>query len=179
MRISYWSSDVGSSDLLADRVGALLPLVLHEQVGSLVAEDQRNHRAGGPLERCQIGPHVDAIDQEDGEAAEQDRQDEAAEDDRDRQILRPDAGLGQLLLHILDLFFLQNLQLAQDGAHPVGGFILADQSRAALRGRGGDAGLELFAAVVERFDALRSEEHTSELQSLIRISYAVFCLKKK
>src|SRR3546814_3650176 len=28
-------------------------------------------------------------------------------------------------------------------------------------------------------DAVRSEEHTSELQSLMRISYAVFCLKKK
>src|SRR3546814_7392854 len=28
-------------------------------------------------------------------------------------------------------------------------------------------------------DYLRSEEHTSELQSLMRISYAVFCLKKK
>src|SRR3546814_7643399 len=28
-------------------------------------------------------------------------------------------------------------------------------------------------------DAPRSEEHTSELQSLMRISYAVFCLKKK
>src|SRR3546814_8760685 len=28
-------------------------------------------------------------------------------------------------------------------------------------------------------DARRSEEHTSELQSLMRISYAVFCLKKK
>src|SRR3546814_10599388 len=28
-------------------------------------------------------------------------------------------------------------------------------------------------------DWLRSEEHTSELQSLMRISYAVFCLKKK
>src|SRR3546814_10209736 len=27
--------------------------------------------------------------------------------------------------------------------------------------------------------AFRSEEHTSELQSLMRISYAVFCLKKK
>src|SRR3546814_6777059 len=27
--------------------------------------------------------------------------------------------------------------------------------------------------------AIRSEEHTSELQSLMRISYAVFCLKKK
>src|SRR3546814_1245967 len=28
-------------------------------------------------------------------------------------------------------------------------------------------------------EVLRSEEHTSELQSLMRISYAVFCLKKK
>src|SRR3546814_5500756 len=39
------------------------------------------------------------------------------------------------------------------------------------------------AAVVMAFDeqgqADRSEEHTSELQSLMRISYAVFCLKKK
>src|SRR3546814_7619424 len=33
-------------------------------------------------------------------------------------------------------------------------------------------------SVVLRGDA-RSEEHTSELQSLMRISYAVFCLKKK
>src|SRR3546814_6976727 len=31
----------------------------------------------------------------------------------------------------------------------------------------------------DRRQALRSEEHTSELQSLMRISYAVFCLKKK
>src|SRR3546814_6307880 len=30
-----------------------------------------------------------------------------------------------------------------------------------------------------RLHLLRSEEHTSELQSLMRISYAVFCLKKK
>src|SRR3546814_4783458 len=30
-----------------------------------------------------------------------------------------------------------------------------------------------------RTPAARSEEHTSELQSLMRISYAVFCLKKK
>src|SRR3546814_2247184 len=29
------------------------------------------------------------------------------------------------------------------------------------------------------FTQVRSEEHTSELQSLMRISYAVFCLKKK
>src|SRR3546814_5660286 len=31
----------------------------------------------------------------------------------------------------------------------------------------------------ESSGAIRSEEHTSELQSLMRISYAVFCLKKK
>src|SRR3546814_7472533 len=30
-----------------------------------------------------------------------------------------------------------------------------------------------------RYGRCRSEEHTSELQSLMRISYAVFCLKKK
>src|SRR3546814_3330743 len=30
-----------------------------------------------------------------------------------------------------------------------------------------------------RLNGIRSEEHTSELQSLMRISYAVFCLKKK
>src|SRR3546814_2375770 len=32
---------------------------------------------------------------------------------------------------------------------------------------------------IDRDRAIRSEEHTSELQSLMRISYAVFCLKKK
>src|SRR3546814_1822968 len=33
--------------------------------------------------------------------------------------------------------------------------------------------------VMDPFNRGRSEEHTSELQSLMRISYAVFCLKKK
>src|SRR3546814_10460462 len=37
----------------------------------------------------------------------------------------------------------------------------------------------LFAVVQTRDVFWRSEEHTSELQSLMRISYAVFCLKKK
>src|SRR3546814_8442688 len=32
---------------------------------------------------------------------------------------------------------------------------------------------------IDAMTAKRSEEHTSELQSLMRISYAVFCLKKK
>src|SRR3546814_3765063 len=38
---------------------------------------------------------------------------------------------------------------------------------------------QIVAAPLLGDDALRSEEHTSELQSLMRISYAVFCLKKK
>src|SRR3546814_18919458 len=40
----------------------------------------------------------------------------------------------------------------------------------------GVAGLQI---IVVLHDPTRSEEHTSELQSLMRISYAVFCLKKK
>src|SRR3546814_6645378 len=37
----------------------------------------------------------------------------------------------------------------------------------------------LIALLCNKLDIGRSEEHTSELQSLMRISYAVFCLKKK
>src|SRR3546814_7433557 len=47
-----------------------------------------------------------------------------------------------------------------------------------------DGPLLLMSEALQKKDwkkarALRSEEHTSELQSLMRISYAVFCLKKK
>src|SRR3546814_247939 len=38
---------------------------------------------------------------------------------------------------------------------------------------------DFTATMVTIFFVLRSEEHTSELQSLMRISYAVFCFKKK
>src|SRR3546814_3049939 len=64
---------------------------------------------------------------------------------------------------------------------------------AAIDGNGGVLGVESFATTTVGFAELygwlcgfgtlarvgRSEEHTSELQSLMRISYAVFCLKKK
>src|SRR3546814_3453508 len=45
-----------------------------------------------------------------------------------------------------------------------------------------DAPLQLLREPDNKYDrgaVARSEEHTSELQSLMRISYAVFCLKKK
>src|SRR3546814_6666654 len=40
-------------------------------------------------------------------------------------------------------------------------------------------GVLFLAGFLVRKHVYRSEEHTSELQSLMRISYAVFCLKKK
>src|SRR3546814_8130194 len=45
----------------------------------------------------------------------------------------------------------------------------------------GGIGWQAIHAIATRLNAcpFRSEEHTSELQSLMRISYAVFCLKKK
>src|SRR3546814_4383630 len=64
-----------------------------------------------------------------------------------------------------------------------GRIFVADQQvlRHLLRDGGAAAGAlarpDLGRIVEHRAD--RSEEHTSELQSLMRISYAVFCLKKK
>src|SRR3546814_953418 len=59
-----------------------------------------------------------------------------------------------------------------------------DGARMALIVTGGGgfcllAGVLLLGHIVGSYDLDRSEEHTSELQSLMRISYAVFCLKKK
>src|SRR3546814_939814 len=44
---------------------------------------------------------------------------------------------------------------------------------------GDRAAHEIISRFGQPLDRRRSEEHTSELQSLMRISYAVFCLKKK
>src|SRR3546814_8426076 len=46
-------------------------------------------------------------------------------------------------------------------------------------GHTSEAGYCLLTSAVRDGRRLRSEEHTSELQSLMRSSYAVFCLKKK
>src|SRR3546814_11328251 len=54
--------------------------------------------------------------------------------------------------------------------HAVDPLDLVDDPRRAARQETGVEGIDVGG---------RSEEHTSELQSLMRISYAVFCLKKK
>src|SRR3546814_3340053 len=73
---------------------------------------------------------------------------------------------------------LETDKVAVDVPSPVAG-VLSEQ----LVGEGDTVNV---GAVIARIDASgagaapsRSEEHTSELQSLMRISYAVFCLQKK
>src|SRR3546814_5865119 len=105
MRISDWSSDVCSSDLLVDRV-----------------VDHLEHHV------VQAGAVVDVAD-----------------------------------VHARTLA--DGFQAAQHG-NPAG---IVDGALAALLG----------VLVGFGHSARRSEEHTSELQSLMRISYAVFCLKQK
>src|SRR3546814_10406918 len=75
---------------------------------------------------------------------------------------------------------LVGLQLGAEGGAVVGGDIQRGQGGAAV-----SSDLDRLVGFLGREDNpvvavgdLRSEEHTSELQSLMRISYAVFCLKK-
>src|SRR3546814_6511795 len=58
--------------------------------------------------------------------------------------------------------------------------IASDEASCPVVQVGGSGATEIApASHADRERARRSEEHTSELQSLMRISYAVFCLKKK
>src|SRR3546814_6371051 len=66
----------------------------------------------------------------------------------------------------------------------VAGDLVVNRDRfTTMSGRAVELGIWVRAGDLDRthhaMTALRSEEHTSELQSLMRISYAVFCLKKK
>src|SRR3546814_4154712 len=119
MRISYWSSDVCSSDL---GVG-----LAHDPVAAAQALVQYAKQA------ARFG-HI--------------------------AVPRP------FVFVILAGEFIEETELAEhrpDSAH------LEHQPLNRFVARGG----------IPRSQPARSEEHTSELQSLMRISYAVFCLKKK
>src|SRR3546814_10542535 len=89
--------------------------------------------------------------------------------------LQVGAGLRQLVEHQRSAS-----ELGEDGEQAGPGRGL--QHTVGRRDRGGGAGRKSKGdrrrELLKRL-ALRSEEHTSELQSLMRISYAVFCLKKK
>src|SRR3546814_2110285 len=81
---------------------------------------------------------------------------------------------GQGALHVVVPGFFLLAQLVQ--RRPVGLHLQRPRRQAA--GGGLPARVEQ-AEPQSLLEAGRSEEHTSELQSLMRISYAVFCLKKK
>src|SRR3546814_1541934 len=72
--------------------------------------------------------------------------------------------------------------LPPTGRHGVEGGAMEDETVSAGRARPflntRQAG-HYLGLTPRHLERLRSEEHTSELQSLMRISYAVFCLKKK
>src|SRR3546814_1381079 len=63
-------------------------------------------------------------------------------------------------------------------AHSVAAYCNAHFFGKSTYGLSPDEVVELVVSMITT-DPFRSEEHTSELQSLMRISYAVFCLKKK
>src|SRR3546814_5750659 len=119
MRISYWSSDVCSSDLLA----------------GLIQQDIRRHQ-----HRIIEQASVDVV-----------------------------GVFGALVLELRHAIELAHLRVAVE--HPaqprVRRHMALHEQRVVRRIKP--------AGDIQR----RSEEHTSELQSLMRISYAVFCLKKK
>src|SRR3546814_9313314 len=132
MRISDWSSDVCSSDLLHRLV--ILEIGL----------------------QCHRGRDAVALDQ--------------------RHRLREDAPVQRLEeMHAIELYrqVLDDSIVDQDRAQK-GGFRLDIAGQLAFvpgRDEGGEAGDFGHGAIMER-----SEEHTSELQSLMRMSYAVLCL---
>src|SRR3546814_8776249 len=137
MRISDWSSDVCSSDLIAqifsllvqhavstlDRIGALQKVRLRFPVAADLAKTVKLRHIDGVLE--DMAHFSVAI--------------------LDRRMRRAPVALFDAPLGAGD--------------------------------RIGDQGKMIGLAGIEY--RLRSEEHTSELQSLMRLSYAVFCLKKK
>src|SRR3546814_6517546 len=70
------------------------------------------------------------------------------------------------------------LEMAQDSHASVISSLEEDMKRDEAELERGKAPAALGANAAPA-DQARSEEHTSELQSLMRLSYAVFCLKKK
>src|SRR3546814_4392444 len=92
--------------------------------------------------------------------------------DRDAEVfvaVQAERCLGQIAQHFLDSGIIDGLPLDRGAVDPFACSI-GDELQSA-HAVAADRGKEAIG--------VRSEEHTSELQSLMRISYAVFCLKKK
>src|SRR3546814_2391285 len=100
-------------------------------------------------------------------------------DDQDRRVIvslgtRPKAWQRKIAARNHNVFLVQSfaIRLFRSGGHRAAGGCKSS-------GDGGTAKSGAARQPCHRHPITRSEEHTSELQSLMRISYAVFCLKKK
>src|SRR3546814_8956273 len=85
-------------------------------------------------------------------------------------------GIGQRKVAHDHLAIERAVEAADTDLHPVLEFIFLDLGDHETAPR---VAVEADQEKRDECDEPRSEEHTSELQSLMRISYAVFCLKKK
>src|SRR3546814_8693153 len=141
MRMSDWSSDVCSSDLVADlqRQRQQIGCLLVEHVGRIAGRPGQHAGAG----LAAVAPAADRV--------------------------------ADCLVHGLG----EAAELAdveEDPARVLGGILARDEHHLGLQDAGG---ADHAATRLDDGLGQRSEEHTSELQSLMRTSYAVFCLKKK
>src|SRR3546814_4045197 len=170
MRISDWSSDVCSSDLLKAPKGKNLGRTArfdHLAVGFEVL-DRHFH-----LQRAA------------GDAAGEDTADEIVAVQQRHQELERAVTVGDRLRHMIDDGFEHRRQIPRTGVRVEAGIAVAaggiEHREIELVVAGVEADEQIEHFVKHFLDALvgRSEEHTSELQSLMRISYAVFCLTKK
>src|SRR3546814_10539720 len=140
MRISDWSSDVCSSDLLVKR---------HQRAQRVRSELLRQDRAARPVALEGLVRHQRLVDALGAHFVRR-------LPERQRLALRKQVGHQQVVL------FVERAER----------FAEADEVA-------GHQPRTLVDQLVERVLAVGRSEHTSELQSLMRISYAVLCLKKK
>src|SRR3546814_8104239 len=202
MRISDWSSDVCSSDLLRHSEVRILPGLPNPAGSSAISGQHRpSRKPQARLERAcafQAGRSVPAAASRSPEAVHgrhllrplHARRRAAADDARarlcgaragcpGRAVRRgggrpryPEAQLGRAATRRVPA---RRRQLSPPAPRLLRGRRRAPRTRAASRA----LAVEGLQRAARWAAALRSEEHTSELQSLMRISYAVFCLKKK
>src|SRR3546814_507216 len=189
MRISDWSSDVCSSDLIGP--GAAQSGVLHR----LVRVDRDAMLRGALHDVEMVAHHILAREPL-----------HPASSILDRPAVADIAGLDQRHA-VVGVEFQRGVQLPRIIFDPAAGFMMADQldplrlavardlrkveigigaGEAELVAIGDPVAVPTLIPPLDEHAVesilggeVRSEEHTSELQSLMRNSYAVFCLKKK
>src|SRR3546814_9157942 len=151
MRISDWSSDVCSSDL------KLLGIVVNvEDIGVAAVNAVAHHPDAADEHAILVERQSSRIG---GEAERR-----AFGADQRRGARRAETRHKVAARQLAELHPEQGSAFEPDGGRRGREMLLDDLARGARR---------------KGVAAARSEEHTSELQSLMRISYAVFCLKKK